>query len=274
MTTQPVPNVTPFTYEGCEVRTLDINGEPWFVTGDVCDYFGVTNRNRVMQHVDPEDKGGTQIDTPGGRQTVSIVNESGLYTLLFHLQPTKARGLTDSEVEAKTALIRSFRRWVTHEVLPAIRRTGTYATRPQPQLSEDEIVHQALQITARRVEQLEADLAKALPKANTWDALCSGRGDHSITDAAKLLSSTGITTGPRKLHKQLQDLGWIHKNQRDKWAANQDKLNTGLLAEKVRHYIDDDGVSVLATPQVRVTPKGLEKLHELLTPADLQEALA
>lgn len=274
-------NITPFSYEGREVRTLDINGEPWFVTGDVCDYFGVTNRNRVMQHVDPEDKGGTQIDTPGGRQTVSIVNESGLYTLLFHLQPTKARGLTDSEVEAKTALVRSFRRWVTHEVLPAIRRTGTYATRPQPQLSGKELLAAAVLEAAETIKQHEAtiaqqaeDLAKALPKANTWDALCSGRGDHSITDAAKLLSSAGIATGPRKLHKQLQDLGWIHKNQRDKWAANQDRLNTGLLAEKVRHYIDDDGVSVLATPQVRVTPKGLEKLHELLAPAGLQEVLA
>nr|DAO73731.1 MAG TPA: antirepressor protein [Caudoviricetes sp.] len=222
----------------------------------------------MTRHLDEDEKGTRLVRTPGGEQEIATVTEAGMYRAIV----TRQTGRMADPARRET--IRAFQRWVTHEVLPAIRRTGTYSTRPQPQLSEDEIVHQALQITARRVEQLEADLAKALPKANTWDALCSGRGDHSITDAAKLLSSAGITTGPRKLHKQLQDLGWVHKNQRDKWAANQDKLNTGLLAEKVRHYIDDDGVSVLATPQVRVTPKGLEKLHELLTPAGLQEVLA
>ena len=252
-------NITPFSYEDHEVRVLDINGEPWFVLADLCKVLALSNPAVVAKRLDEADVSRTYISSSGQRRAMTIITESGMYDLV---------------VRSDSPAAKPFQRWVTHEVLPAIRRTGTYATRPQPQLSEDEIVHRALQITARRVEQLEADLAKALPKANTWDALCSGRGDHSITDAAKLLSSTGITTGPRKLHKQLQDLGWIHKNQRDKWAANQDKLNTGLLAEKVRHYIDDDGVSVLATPQVRVTPKGLEKLRELLTPVGLQEVLA
>lgn len=259
MTTQPVPNITPFTYEGASIRVLTINEAPWWVAADVAGPLALANIRSSLALLDDDEKGVHTMDTLKGSQSMAIISEAGLYSLILRSRKPEAK---------------QFKRWVTHEVLPAIRRTGTYATRPQPQLSEDEIVHQALQITARRVEQLEADLAKALPKANTWDALCSGRGDHSITDAAKLLSSTGIATGPRKLHKQLQDLGWIHKNQRDKWAANQDKLNTGLLAEKVRHYIDDDGVSVLATPQVRVTPKGLEKLRELLTPAGLQEVLA
>lgn len=232
---------------------------------------GMRDATRLLESIPRAEKGYTTACTPGGEQRVGYVTEAGFYRALGQRQAARVKA---PEIRAQ---VERFQTWVYTEVLPTIRRTGTYATTspaPQSQLSEDEIVHQALQITARRVEQLEADLAKALPKANTWDALCSGRGDHSITDAAKLLSSTGIATGPRKLHKQLQDLGWIHKNQRDKWAANQDKLNTGLLAEKVRHYIDDDGVSVLATPQVRVTPKGLEKLHELLAPAGLQEVLA
>ena len=260
MTTQPVPNITPFTHPAFgQLRTHEEDGRILFCGRDAATALGYSNtKDALARHC----KGVAKhypLATPGGEQQFRFISEGDLYRLIAH---------------SKLPAAVQFEAWVFDEVLPAIRRTGTYATRPQPQLSEDEIVHQALQITARRVEQLEADLAKALPKANTWDALCSGRGDHSITDAAKLLSSTGIATGPRKLHKQLQGLGWIHKNQRDKWAANQDKLNTGLLAEKVRHYIDDDGVSVLATPQVRVTPKGLEKLHELLTPADLQEALA
>ena len=264
-------NITPFSYEGEEIRFF-VNGAAIEIAAtDLAKQLGHRDAANMTRHLDEDEKGTRVVSTPGGEQEIATVTEAGMYRAIVTRQTGR---MTD---ESRRAAIRAFQRWVTHEVLPAIRRTGTYATTspvPQPQLSEDEIVHQALQITARRVEQLEADLAKALPKANTWDALCSGRGDHSITDAAKLLSSAGIATGPRKLHKQLQDLGWIHKNQRDKWAANQDKLNTGLLAEKVRHYIDDDGVSVLATPQVRVTPKGLEKLRELLTPAGLQEVLA
>lgn len=259
-------NITPFSYEDHEVRVLDINGEPWFVLADLCKVLGVRNSRMAATRLDEADVRQTDISSSGQRRAMTIVAESGMYDLV---------------VRSDSPAAKPFQRWVTHEVLPAIRRTGTYATRPQPQLSGKELLAAAVLEAAETIKQHEAtiaqqaeDLAKALPKANTWDALCSGRGDHSITDAAKLLSSTGIATGPRKLHKQLQDLGWIHKNQRDKWAANQDKLNTGLLAEKVRHYIDDDGVSVLATPQVRVTPKGLEKLHELLTPACLQEVLA
>lgn len=84
-----------------EVRTITIEGEPWFVVSDVCSHFGVSNRNRVMQSVDDEDKGGTQMNTPGGIQTVTIVNESGLYSLLFALQPAKARGVDDAYIEER-----------------------------------------------------------------------------------------------------------------------------------------------------------------------------
>ena len=264
MTTQPAPNITPFTYSSSvELRTAtDEQGETIVCLADLAHGLGIKNTSDLRKRI----PGGVVriypiVDRLGRTQQATFVTEAGMNMVIWRSDKPEAI---------------AYAQWCA-ERIAELRRIGAYATTspaPQPQLSEDEIVHQALQITARRVEQLEADLAKALPKANTWDALCSGRGDHSITDAAKLLSSTGIATGPRKLHKQLQDLGWIHKNQRDKWAANQNKLNTGLLAEKVRHYIDDDGVSVLATPQVRVTPKGLEKLRELLTSADLQGVLA
>ena len=261
MTANITPNLTTFTYSSSvELRTAtDEQGETIVCLADLAHGLGIKNPSDLHKRVpDGVVRIYPIVDRLGRTQRAKFVTEAGMNMVIWRSDKPEAI---------------AYAQWCA-ERIAELRRTGTYAPHPQPQLSEDEIVHQALQITARRVEQLGADLAKALPKANTWDALCSGRGDHSITDAAKLLSSAGITTGPRKLHKQLQDLGWIHKNQRDKWAANQDKLNTGLLAEKVRHYIDDDGVSVLATPQVRVTPKGLEKLRELLTPAGLQEALA
>ena len=96
-----------------EVRTILIGGDPWFVVADVCAYFGVANRNRIMQNVDAEDKGGTQMDTPGGVQTVAIVNESGLYSVLFALQPTKARGVSKEHIEERQKKLHDFKRWIT-----------------------------------------------------------------------------------------------------------------------------------------------------------------
>ena len=282
MTTQPVPNITPFTYEGCEVRTLDINGEPWFVTGDVCDYFGVTNRNRVMQHVDPEDKGGTQIDTPGGRQTVSIVNESGLYTLLFHLQPTKARGLTDSEVEAKTALVRSFRRWVTHEVLPAIRRTGTYATTPsvpQPDLSELSPRNLAyLSELAKGLEAAVKHAEKNQRKADGYDQFLNGSGCYLVDTAANLLgvkhrrlwewlytSKLLIPHGPRKRqpYANPKTASWFAVK-----TYNTDRTNGKARATT---YITPVGLEAI---RLRLIREGVIQSTLFALPAPVREVLA
>lgn len=140
------------------------------------------------------------------------------------------------------------------------------AARPR-EMSRDELLARAVLEASDAIKQLEAELAEAQPKADTWDALCSGKGDLTITDAAKTLARAGIETGPRKLHQQLLKLGWIYQNQRKRWIAKQDRINDGCLAERVRHYIDDDGVAALATPQIRVTAKGLDRLHSLLAPA-------
>ena len=111
-----------------EVRTVVKDNEPWFVAADVCEFFGVTNRNRVLQNLDEDEKGGTQIDTPGGVQTVTIINEAGLYTLLFYLQPTKARGVSDEYIATRCEQLRKYKRWITHEVIPSIRKHGAYIT--------------------------------------------------------------------------------------------------------------------------------------------------
>lgn len=110
------------------IRTVEIDGEPWFVAADVCAFFNVTNRNRLMQQVDADDKGGTQMNTPGGKQEMTIVNESGLYTLLFYMQPEKGRGVSDDYIEKRCAKLKAFKRWITHDVIPTIRKTGSYNT--------------------------------------------------------------------------------------------------------------------------------------------------
>ena len=110
-----------------QVRTVTKDGEPWFVLKDVCTSFGETNYRRVSARLDEDEKGVSQIDTPGGNQSMTIVNESGLYAALFAMQPEKARCVTEEYVEKRQQQLKSFKRWITHEVIPSIRKTGSYS---------------------------------------------------------------------------------------------------------------------------------------------------
>lgn len=104
-----------------EIRTVDVDGEPWFVGKDVAKALGYSNtKDALAKRVDNEDKRGSQIATPSGPQEMIIINESGLYSLIFSSKLPKAK---------------EFKRWVTSEVLPSIRKTGGYSARPAPEVS-------------------------------------------------------------------------------------------------------------------------------------------
>ncbi len=100
-----------FLYEDHDVRTIKRDGNPWFVAKDVTTILGLKNPTRVLSALDDDEKGLHTVNTPGGNQVVSIVSESGLYSLILRSRKPEAR---------------AFKRWVTHEVLPAIRSTGVY----------------------------------------------------------------------------------------------------------------------------------------------------
>lgn len=116
-----------FNYQDKQVRTIQKDGELWWVAKDICEVFGETNRNRAMQPLDDDEKGYTQIATPGGIQSMAVVNEPGLYHLLFSMQPEKARDVSEEYIQKRMEQLKAFRRWVTHEVLPALRKHGTYS---------------------------------------------------------------------------------------------------------------------------------------------------
>lgn len=115
-----------FNYNNSEVRTVLQNGDPWFVLKDVCKVFGEKNHKRVSARLDPDEKGVSQIATPGGKQRVTVISESGMYSVLFAMQPEKARGVSDEHIEQRQKQLHAFKRWVTHEVLPSIRKHGAY----------------------------------------------------------------------------------------------------------------------------------------------------
>ena len=115
-----------FKYTNAEVRTVIIDGAAWWVAKDVCAVFGDTNYRRTIAKLDDDERGVSQIYTRGGIQNMAVVSESGLYAMLLQMQPTKARGVSDEYIAQRERELRLFRRFVTHEVLPAIRRTGGY----------------------------------------------------------------------------------------------------------------------------------------------------
>lgn len=199
------------------IRTTVINGEPWFVLKDVCGAFGDVNYRRVSSRIDEDEKGVSQITTPGGAQKMTVVNESGLYSALFLMQPQKARGVTQEYVDKRMQQLRIFRRWVTSKVLPSIRKTGSY-TAPMSKATMPEIPRDypsALRALADQFEEraaLEAKIEVDRPKVEFATRVSNYTGTISVGDFAKLLSKDGFMIGRNKLYAWMRSNGILDKN--------------------------------------------------------------
>ena len=223
-------NLQVLTYQSSEVRMVIKNGEPWWIAKDVCDVFGETNRNRAMQYLDDDEKGYTQMTTPGGAQNLAIVNESGLYSLLFAMQPQKARGVSAEYISKRTDQLRDFRRWVTHEVLPSIRKTGGY-TVPKPRAPRakpvDMIFRQRLNMARdfAKVTGIPLGIALAHGIADAekltgedythWKLALPARTDEKpipCLNATKLGAQIGVSA--QDANKLLESAGWQVKSEK------------------------------------------------------------
>lgn len=228
-----------FGYE--ELRTYLIEDEPWFTAADVCDILGIGNVSQAMTRIDDDER--TLIPNEGHATPINVVSEAGLFTLILGSRKPEAR---------------AFKRWVTHEVLPSIRRTGAYVVPETPEQLMARAVIQAQELIARKDEQI----AVLAPRAEAWDELASADGDYEVGDAAKILARAGVETGRQRLFTQLAELGWIYRGAQGKWKARQSAVDSGWLAEKPQsHHHPRSGEVVLDPPQVRVTVRGLERLR-------------
>lgn len=243
---------------GDHIRVLMVEGEPWFVARDLCDALGIGQTARAVEGLDPDEVSTTHVtDALGRRQVTYVVNEPGLYALTLRSRKPDAR---------------HFRRWITHDVLPALRRTGTYSLTDPRQHGYDlpTSFAEALRQLASTVEERDtahAELATAAPKADAWDTLASADGDYAVADAAKLLSrDPAISVGRDRLFALLRDCGWAYRQRVDgRHRAYQDAVETGRLTElPASHYHPRTGQLVLDPPQLRVTVKGLHQLHRYL----------
>lgn len=237
-------------------RIVDLNGEPWWVAKDVCEVLAIANSRDAISKLDDEEKAAVGIaDTSsnGVTQTrdVSVINESGLYSLI----------LTSRKPEAK-----QFKKWVTAEVLPTIRKTGSYQAAPiETQLNNPAALRGILLSYTEKVLALEAQVAEQAPKVAALQRLEMADGSVCLTNAAKLLK-----VRPKDFFLHLQAKKWIYKRPgTSTWVAYQDRIQFGLLEMSEFTQSLPDGTEKLRV-QTRLTPKGLAKLSFEFNGADQQ----
>lgn len=219
-----------------DVRTVTINGDPWFVGKDVAAALGFTNpRDAISTHVFDEDKGVESIDTLGGKQKMTVINESGLYALVFGSRLKSAQ---------------RFKHWVTSEVLPAIRKTGSYQA-PQGK----ELLALAVLEAQKTIEEQSKAIERMKPKVIFANAVETSHTSILIGDLAKLLRQNGVDTGQKRLFEQLRNEGYLMKTGSSRNMPTQRYVADGLFQIKETVISNPDG-SVRMTKTTKVTGKG------------------
>lgn len=241
-----------FIYNSCDVRTIQQDGDTWFVLRDVCQVLDIGSPHKVADRLDPDEKGRSLIPTPGGDQETTIINESGLYNVI----------LRSDKPEAKP-----FRKWVTSEVLPTIRRHGAYMT---PETIEkaltdpDTIIQLATTLKEERAARkaLEAQAEADKPKVLFADAVAAAKTSILVGEMAKLLKQNGIDIGQNRLFAWLRENGYlIRRNGTDYNMPTQRSMEQGLFEIKETSITNPDGsIRINKTP--KVTGKGQQYFVE------------
>ena len=237
-----------FNFESSEVRVVEEQEQVWFVGKDVATILGYKNtKDALGKHVDEEDKRGSQITTPGGKQSMTIINESGLYSLVL---------------SSKLPTAKKFKHWVTSEVLPAIRKHGAYMTDQKIEeiLSDpDTIIKLATELKAEREGRLIAEqrVNELIPKASYYDLVLKNQSLVTITQIAKDYGMSG-----REMNAKLHELKVQYK-QGSTWLLYSKYQKTGWTHSDTIVVDRTDGTKKTVM-QTKWTQKGRLGLYELL----------
>lgn len=258
-----------FNFNSNPVRTLtDENGDPWFVGKDVATILGYTNpRKALIDHVDDEDKtdGVTIRDSIGREQNPTVINESGLYSLILG---------------SKLPTAKRFKRWVTHEVLPSIRKTGGYIPTSESD-SDEAIMAKALLIAQKTIERnaqqlraKDAQIKELEPKAQALDDFTAIEDRLLVREAAKIISNSGTPISEKQLREWMAANDWIYRHD-GSWHATARHCTAGhlVMVMSTKHGTKEDGTKFAFPPTVRVTRKGLALLHRRISETLLTKAL-
>lgn len=230
-----------FHYNSNEVRTVQKSGEPWFVLKDVCQVLGISHVKNTADRLDQDEVGQTEvIDSLGRKQTATIINESGLYNVI----------LRSDKPEAKP-----FRKWVTSEVLPSIRKNGGYIA-DQENLTPEQILAKAVLLARNVIEEKDRQLETMRPKALFADAVSTSRNSILVGDMAKLLKQNGVEIGQKRLFGWLRDHGYLVKQKGASWnMPTQRSMEAGLFEIKETAVSHSDG-SITVSKTTKITGKG------------------
>lgn len=252
-------NLTPFTYGDREFRVVEQDGEPWFVASDVAKILGYRDAEKMTRRLDEDERGTRSVGTPGGTQQMTCITEAGLYAAIL-----------GSQVEGA----RLFKRWVTHEVLPQIRKTGSYGQAQIP-YTGPELVAAALIESQKMLEQREHRIKELEPKATSWERFISSEGDMSVSEAAKTLSRAGTPIGRNRLFEVMDlprdqgGLGWFFRNGHGQREAYQAQVELGRVRMKAGTYESATSGNVHPFTTPRLTAKGLDAIAKHLKASEV-----
>ena len=225
------------------IRAFTEDGEPWFVASDVAKALGYRMASDMTRRLDDDEKGTRSMRTPGGEQEMAVITEAGLYNAILG---SKVPGAKD------------FKRWVTHDVLPALRAKGTYTA---PMTREQRVRAALAESNAIIVEldsenrALRAENAELRPKALFADAVSASDGTCLVGELAKMLTQAGTTIGQNRLFERLREDGYLGKSGCNRNVPLQCYIEQGLFKIKETSHVHSDGhVSLSRTP--KVTGKG------------------
>jgi anti-repressor protein len=229
------------------IRTIEKGGEPWFVGKDVATALGYNNpRDAFKKHIDEEDKGVAKCDTLGGTQETTIINESGLYSLVL---------------SSKLPTAKKFKRWVTNEVIPSIRKHGAYMTPETLEkvlLSPDTLMQlaQNLKDEQEKRKALEAQIESQKPAVLFTGAVETSKTSILIGELAKMLKQNGVNIGQNRLFAWMREKGYLIKRKgTDYNMPTQRSMDMGLFEIKETTINNPDGsIKISKTP--KVTGKG------------------
>lgn len=224
-----------------EVRAIEINGEPWLVGKDVTEILGYQNASKALSdHVDEDDKLNNESLSSLGQRGGWLINESGLYSLILGSKLPQAK---------------QFKKWVTAEVLPSIRKHGGYI-KDQEKLSDDELLSKALLVAQSKIKERDKEIERMKPKEIFADAVATSKTSILIGELAKMLRQNGVEIGQNRLFTWLRDNGYlIKRNGTDYNMPTQSAMEKGLFEIKETVISHSDGHSTVnKTP--KVTGKG------------------
>lgn len=265
--------IQPFEFEHNQVRALADGDEVMFIATDIAKILGYRDAANLTRTLDPDEKGTYEVSTPrGGVQNMTVITESGLYRAIL----TRELGYLDGE---QKEFVKHFQRWVTHEVLPSIRKHGIYATETTIDriLADPDFgIRLLTDLKEERTKRIEAEnhVKELEPKAKALDDFTNVPDTLLIRDAAKLLSNAGTPIGEKDLREWLSSHDWIYRHA-GTWSAASERVKAGHLAmvESRTHGRHKDGSIFAFAPTVKITRKGLALLHKRLGETRLAETL-